>query len=77
MCGRVYSGSFPFTAGPGRFTCLSADLRKKYGENRRENTRKKCAIMALFMYSLEKATANKRRQATGRRRRQTPHIERA
>tara|TARA_R110002020_G_scaffold120463_5_gene274528 strand:+ start:257 stop:577 length:321 start_codon:yes stop_codon:yes gene_type:complete len=31
--------------------------------------------MALFMYSLDKATENKRRQATARRREKTPHIE--
>ena len=33
--------------------------------------------MALLTHLLEKATANKRRQATARRRRQTPHIEQA
>jgi hypothetical protein len=32
--------------------------------------------MALLTHSLEKATANKRRQATARRREKTPHIER-
>jgi hypothetical protein len=60
---------------------MRPDLRQKPGASQAKTGAKipvkKCVIMALLTHLLEKATENKRRQATARRRRQAPHIEQA